>query len=70
MKPGACWFDGHLDLAYNALAYGRDQTLPVPALREREAGLPEGDEPGVATNSLEAMRRAGVGFALATVIAR
>ena len=70
MRPGACWFDGHLDLAYNALAYGRDQTLPVAALRARELGEPERDEPGVATNSLDAMRRAGVGFALATVIAR
>jgi len=62
-------FDGHLDLAMNALAYERDQALPVAALRAREAGG-VADGRGVCSCSLDAMRRGGVRVCLATLLAR
>ena len=40
-------FDGHLDLAMNALLYERDQTLSVARIRKREEGL-VAQEPGIA----------------------
>ena len=62
-------FDAHLDMALNALDHERDQTLPVTALREREqVGVP--DDRGIATVSLEELRRGGCGVVLSTVIAR
>ena len=35
-------FDGHLDLAMNALEWNRDLTQTVEAIRQREAGQPCG----------------------------
>ena len=32
------YIDGHLDLAYNVLAAGRDLTLPLDALRAGTSG--------------------------------
>ncbi len=61
--------DGHLDLAWNAVSFDRDQTLPVDLLRDREAGM-TGPGRGRCTTSLPAMRRAGVGICLATLLAR
>ncbi|MEM9110234.1 MAG: membrane dipeptidase [Planctomycetota bacterium] len=62
-------FDAHLDMALNALDHERDQTLPVSALRGREAvGVP--DDRGVATVSLPELRAGGCGVVLSTVIAR
>jgi membrane dipeptidase len=63
-------FDGHLDLAMNALAYGRDQTLQLHALRQREAGHAFDDHRGVAMVTLEQMRRGGVRACLATLFVR
>ena len=62
-------FDGHLDIAMNALTYERDQRLTVAQLRQREIKL-TGDEPGICTTSIEEMRRASVAVAVTTVIAR
>ena len=62
-------FEGHLDLAMNALAYERDQTLPVEAMRERERGGVE-DERGTAMVSLPELGQGGVRFVVATLIAR
>ncbi|MEM6550817.1 MAG: membrane dipeptidase [Planctomycetota bacterium] len=62
-------FDGHLDLAYNALAYERDQTLPLDAIRQREAeGVP--DHRGTATVTLPTLKTGGVRLAVATLLAR
>jgi len=61
--------DAHLDLAWNALSFDRDQTLEVSELREREAGM-TGKGRGNCTVSLPEMRRAGVGVCLATVLCR
>jgi len=62
-------FDAHLDMAMNALDHERDQRLAVGALREREAdGVP--DDRGIATVSLDELKRGGCGVVLSTVIAR
>lgn len=73
--------DGHLDLAWNALSFDRDQTLSVAALREREGRLIHANSgqsgaPGArggwgrCTTSLPEMRKARIGICLATILAR
>jgi membrane dipeptidase len=61
--------DGHLDVAMNALLHERDQTLPVAALHQREAGGAP-DERGTAMVSLPELKQAGVVLFVGTVIAR
>lgn len=63
-------FDGHLDLAMNALAYGRDLALPLDALRRREAAFRDDGNRGTATVSLEELRRGRVFACAATLFAR
>jgi len=53
--------DSHLDLAYNAVEMGLDQTLPLEALRARRT------RPYTPSVSLPELRSAGVTLALATV---
>lgn len=61
--------DAHLDLAWNAMSFDRDQTLPVSTLRAREEGM-TGRGRGHCTTSLVEMRKAGVGLCLGTLLAR
>ena len=61
--------DAHLDLAWNALSFDRDQTLDLHEMRQREAGM-TGKGRGNCTVSLPEMRRARVGVCLATVLCR
>lgn len=61
--------DAHLDIAWNALSFDRDQLLPVDTLRRNEAGL-TGSSRGNCTVSLPEMRSAGVRVCLATVLCR
>ena len=61
--------DAHLDLAWNALNWNRDLTIPVAEIRRREAGMKE-DYRGANTVSLPEMRKAEVVICLATVLAR
>lgn len=78
-------FDAHLDLAWNAVEWGRDLTLPVSEIREREAHLvrPLGSESkksdmggmtewgrGTGTVAFPEMRRGEVGVCLATLYNR
>ena len=63
-------FDAHLDLAMNALEWNRDLTRPVGEIRLREQGLTDKPDRGRGTVSLPEMRRASVGFCVATQIAR
>ena len=73
-------FDAHLDLAGNAMWFGRDQTLPLEELREREtavheaeaslAGTPAAGQRGTATVTLPELRAARVRVVLATLLAR
>lgn len=61
--------DAHLDLAWNALNWNRDLTIPVAEIRRQEAGMKE-DYRGANTVSLPEMRKAEVVICLATVLAR
>lgn len=62
-------FDGHLDLAWNAIDFRRDLTTTVKAIRESEKSR---SEPGYGKNtvSLPDMRTGGVGVCVATLLAR
>ncbi len=64
-------FDGHLDLAMNALSWNRDLSVPVHETRrlETEAGLTRKGW-GRGTVAFPEMRRGEVGVCIATVIAR
>lgn len=63
-------FDTHLDLAWNALSWGRDVTQSLDEINRREQGLTDDDARGHATTCLPEMRRAGVAVCLATILAR
>ncbi|HAI11107.1 MAG TPA: peptidase [Phycisphaerales bacterium] len=62
-------FDAHLDLAWNALQYDRDQRLDVLTLRNSESHMIT-DTRGKCTVSLPAMRQGGVAICCATLLAR
>lgn len=61
--------DAHLDIAWNAVSFDRDQLLPVAELRRREAGM-TGKSRGNCTVSLPEMQRAGIRLCLATLLCR
>lgn len=62
-------FDGHLDLAMNALEYERDPRLTVEQVREREKdGIADGR--GTCMVSLPELRRGGTAVVTATLLAR
>jgi membrane dipeptidase len=62
--------DAHLDLAWNALSFNRDLTLPLDALRAAERGMTDHPCRGRATVSLPELSRGGVAVCLGTVLAR
>jgi membrane dipeptidase len=62
--------DGHLDLSWNALSWGRDITLDLDELNRREAGLADHAARRRATTTLPEMRRAGVAVCQGTLLAR
>src|SRR2546425_11406408 len=66
--------DGHEDIAYNALAWGRDIRLSVYTVREREAQRSRGNEwtqwnnpGGIAMSGLPELRRGGVGIVFGVI---
>lgn len=61
--------DSHLDLAWNALNWNRDLTLPVEEIRRAEAGIDEYHR-GANTVCFPEMRRGEVAICLATVLSR
>ncbi len=61
--------DAHLDIAWNAVSFDRDQLLPVDELRCRESGM-TGKSRGNCTVSLPEMQRGGVRICLATLLCR
>jgi membrane dipeptidase len=63
-------FDGHLDLAMNAIEWNRDLTRPIDEIREREHERTDKPDRGRGTVCLAEMRRGGVGVCVATQIAR
>lgn len=56
--------DAHLDLAYNALRFGRDLRLPLADLRAREKKPPNGD---IATVTIPALLEGGVALVFGTL---
>lgn len=62
-------FDGHLDLAWNAIQWNRDIQQSVYTLRTQEAGL-VGKGRGQNTVALPEMRRGSVLLCFATLLAR
>ncbi len=62
--------DSHLDLAWNALGWDRDLTLPLAELNAAEADQRDSDARGRATTCWPELRRARVAVCLATVLAR
>lgn len=63
-------FDGHLDLAMNAMEWNRDLTQSVADIRAREQGQTDKPDRGKGTVSLPEMRAGRVGLCMATQIAR
>jgi membrane dipeptidase len=61
--------DGHLDLAWNALQWGRDLSLAAHVIRAQEAAL-SGKARGLGTVSLPDLSRGRVGICFATLLAR
>src|SRR5262245_25477055 len=63
-------FDGHLDLAWNALSWNRDLTTALKAIRASEVSMTDHPSRGRATVCLPEMRRGGVRVCMATLLAR
>jgi len=63
-------FDAHLDLAMNALEWNRDLTRSIDEIRQREKTMNDKPDRGQGTVCLREMRRGGIGFCVATQIAR
>jgi len=61
--------DAHLDIAWNAVSFDRDQLLSVQELRANEQGM-TGKSRGNCTTSLPEMRSGRVGVSLGTVLSR
>jgi membrane dipeptidase len=63
-------FDGHLDLAMNALEWNRDLRWPVKDIRKSEEGMTDKPDRAKGTVSLPSMREGHVGVCVATQIGR
>ena len=63
-------FDGHLDLAMNAIEWNRDYTRPLAEVRQREQGLTDKKDRGRNVLTFGEMRRGQIGVCIATQIAR
>jgi membrane dipeptidase len=63
-------FDGHLDLAMNALEWNRDLRWTVEDIRQSEQGMTDKPDRAKGTVSLPSMREGNVGVCVATQIGR
>jgi membrane dipeptidase len=63
-------FDAHLDLAWNAVSWGRDISAPLEAINAAERYMAGQRPRGRATTCLPEMRRGAVAACLATLLAR
>jgi membrane dipeptidase len=62
--------DAHLDLAWSALHWNRDLTLPLDRMRRSESHMTDHRARGRATVTLPELRRARVALCLGTVLVR
>lgn len=63
-------FDAHLDLAWNAVSFNRDLTLPLDQMRANEAHMVDEPSRAKGTVSLPELEKAGVAVCVATLLAR
>lgn len=63
-------FDGHLDLAMNALEWNRDLRWTVEEIRKSEEGMTDKPDRGSGTVSFPAMREGNIGVCVTSQIAR
>jgi membrane dipeptidase len=63
-------FDGHLDLAMNALEWNRDLRWTIEQIRRSEEGMTDKPDRAKGTVSLPSMREGFIGVCVATQIAR
>jgi membrane dipeptidase len=63
-------FDGHLDLAMNAIEWNRDLTRPLAEVRRRERDMTDKKDRGRNVVTFGEMRRGQIGICIATQIAR
>lgn len=63
-------FDGHLDLAMNALEWNRDLRWTVEEIRKSEEGMTDKPDRAKGTVSLPSMREGNIGICVATQIGR
>jgi membrane dipeptidase len=64
------FIDAHLDIAWNALSFNRDQTLDVSEIRDSEAGMTDQKSRGNNTVSIPELRLSGAAVCVATLLAR
>ena len=62
--------DAHLDLSMNALEWNRDLRSSIQEINDREKNLKDKPDRGLATVSLEELRKGNIGLVVATQIAR
>jgi len=62
--------DAHLDLSMNALEWNRDLKSSIQEINDREKGLTDKPDRGLATVSLNELRKGNIGLVVATQIAR
>jgi membrane dipeptidase len=62
--------DAHLDLSMNALEWNRDLRSSIQEINDREKNLTDKPDRGLATVSLEELRKGNIGLVVATQIAR
>jgi membrane dipeptidase len=63
-------FDAHLDLAWSAVFFNRDLTVPLGQVRQREIGMTDEPARGKGTVTFPELRKAGVAVCVATLLAR
>ena len=62
--------DAHLDLSMNALEWNRDLRASIKEINDREKYLTDKPDRGLATVSLDELRKGNIGLVVATQIAR
>jgi membrane dipeptidase len=62
--------DAHLDLSMNALEWNRDLRSSIEEINDREKHLTDKPDRGLATVSLDELRKGNIGLVVATQIAR